>query len=77
MKFKTFKISRYGEASAHYNLGNIFHAKAISDEPFVNFPALKDAMEHYKHVVTIATTMDDQMNLIGKAWGNVGNAHYR
>jgi len=80
MKIKTFKIVRSGEARALYNLGNIFHAKAKADEAGISSlgakDSLKEAIRYYECYLAIVKAMDDKI-LMGRAYGNLGNAHYR
>jgi len=76
-KTETF---RKGEARALYNLGNIFHNKAKSDLNGISSPdaqkALNEAITYYEYYLAIVKAMNDFMSM-GKAYGNLGNAHYR
>lgn len=71
---------RKGEARALYNLGNIFHNKAKSDLHGISSPdaqkALNEAITYYEYYLAIVKAMNDLMSM-GKAYGNLGNAHYR
>jgi len=72
--------NRKGEARALYNLGNIFHNKAKSDLHGISSPdaqkALNEAITYYEYYLAIVKAMNDLMSM-GKAYGNLGNAHYR
>lgn len=71
---------RNGEARALYNLGNIFHNKAKSDLGGISSPdaqkALNEAITYYEYYLAIVKAMGDVVSM-GKAYGNLGNAHYR
>jgi G-protein signaling modulator 2 len=68
--------SRTGEARALYNLGNIFHAKAKQSDDAGRDIALNKAIEYYDNYLAIVKAINDQV-LMGRAYGNLGNAHYR
>ena len=70
---------RQGEARALYNLGNIFHAqaKAIDGSSKAEGQyALGEAIRYYECYLAIVKAMDNRI-LMGRAYGNLGNAHYR
>ena len=61
-------------------MGNIYHAKAKADEAGISSPhaqqSLVEAIRYYECYLAIVKAMDDQI-LMGRAYGNLGNAHYR
>lgn len=70
--------NRNGEARALYNLGNIYHAQAkvATSVPRETQRALTEAISYYESYLAIVKAMDDR-TLMGRAYGNLGNAHYR
>ena len=68
---------RQGEARALYNLGNIFHAQAKAGTTKAEDQyALGEAIRYYECYLAIVKAMDNRV-LMGRAFGNLGNAHYR